>query len=76
MSKTFHGGARGADAALRELVDQQAPSRTDGVGTTFSQLLDQLRAALVVVPSAPPLRLALLADRSVRTDQLISRRTV
>jgi hypothetical protein len=37
-------------------------------------LLDELRAALLVAPDAPPLRLALLADRSVRTDQLTSRR--
>ncbi len=41
VSKTFHGGARAADAALRELVDRQAPSRTDGVGATFGQLLDR-----------------------------------
>jgi hypothetical protein len=38
-------------------------------------LLDQLCAALHVASDAPPLRLALHADRSVRTDQLISRRT-
>jgi hypothetical protein len=41
VSKTFHGGVREADAALRELVDQQAPSRTDGVGATFGQFLDE-----------------------------------
>ena len=37
-------------------------------------LLDELRAALLIAPDAPPLRLALLADRTVRTDQLTSRR--
>jgi len=41
VSKTFHGGARAADAALRDLIDAQAPSRTDGIGATFGQLLDQ-----------------------------------
>jgi integrase len=41
LSKTFHGPARAADDALRDLIDQQAPSRTDGVGATFGQLLDQ-----------------------------------
>lgn len=40
LSKTFHGGSRAADAALRDLVDEQAP-RTDGTGATFGQLLDQ-----------------------------------
>jgi integrase len=40
-SRTFHGPARAADQALRDLVDQQAPSRSDGVGATFGQLLDQ-----------------------------------
>ncbi|HTX01896.1 MAG TPA: site-specific integrase [Acidimicrobiales bacterium] len=40
-SKTFHGGAREADAALRALVESRAPSRTDGVGATFGQLLDE-----------------------------------
>ena len=34
-SKTFHGSARAADEALRDLIDQQAPSRSDGIGTTF-----------------------------------------
>ncbi len=41
VSKTFHGGARAADAALRDLVDHQAPSRTDGMGVTVGQLLDR-----------------------------------
>jgi integrase len=40
-SKTFHGSARAADEALRDLIDQQAPSRSDGLGATFGQLLDQ-----------------------------------
>ena len=39
-SKTFHGSARAADEALRDLIDQQAPSRSDGIGATFGQLLD------------------------------------
>jgi integrase len=41
LSRTFHGPARAADQALRDLVDEQAPSRSDGVGATFGQLLDQ-----------------------------------
>ncbi len=41
VSKTFHGGARAADAALRDLVDHQAPGRTDGMGVTVGQLLDR-----------------------------------
>ena len=41
VSRTFRGPARAADQALRDLVDQQAPSRSDGVGATFGQLLDQ-----------------------------------
>ena len=40
VSKTFHGNARAADRALRDLIDEQAPS-TDGAGATFGQLLDQ-----------------------------------
>jgi integrase len=41
LSKTFHGGSRAADSALRDLIDQQAPGRSDGVGVTFGQLLDK-----------------------------------
>jgi integrase len=41
FSETFHGAARAADQRLRDLIDQQAPSRSDGVGSTFGQLLDQ-----------------------------------
>jgi integrase len=41
ISKTVHGGARDADAAIRDLIDKQAPSRTDGLGVTIGQLLDK-----------------------------------
>ncbi|HXY43349.1 MAG TPA: hypothetical protein VEH29_04115, partial [Acidimicrobiales bacterium] len=41
VSKTFHGGARAAEAALRDLVDRNAPGRTDGMGITVGQLLDR-----------------------------------
>lgn len=41
LSKTFKGGARAADAALRDIIDQQVPVRSDGVGATFGQLLDE-----------------------------------
>ncbi len=41
LSRTFRGPARAADQAMRDLVDQQAPSRSDGVGATLGQLLDQ-----------------------------------
>ncbi len=40
-SKTFHGGARAAEDALRDLVDRYSGGRPDGVGATFSQLLDR-----------------------------------
>ena len=39
-SRRFHGAARVVDQALRDSVDEHAPSRSDGVGATFSQLLD------------------------------------
>lgn len=41
MSKTVHGGARDADAAIRDLIDKQAPTRADGLGVTLGQLLDK-----------------------------------
>jgi integrase len=41
LSKTFRGPARAADAALRELLEAQAPNRADGIGVTFGQLLDR-----------------------------------
>lgn len=40
LSKTVYGGARAADEALRELVDNRAP-RADGMGVSFGKLLDQ-----------------------------------
>jgi integrase len=40
VSTTFHGNARQADEALRELIEQQVPGRSDGAGVTISQLLD------------------------------------
>ena len=39
LSKTFHGSARAADEALRDLIDRQVPLRTDGHRVTVSQLL-------------------------------------
>ena len=41
LSKTFYGSARAADDALRDLVDQHGTNRADGVGATFSQLLER-----------------------------------
>jgi integrase len=41
ISRTFHGDARAADGALRDLVNSQAPNRLDGLGVTFGQLLDE-----------------------------------
>ncbi len=41
LSRTFHGGARAADAVLRDLVDQHAEGRSDGIGVTAGQLLDR-----------------------------------
>jgi len=40
VSKTFHGSAREADEALRDLIEQQVPGRSDGAGATVGQLLD------------------------------------
>jgi integrase len=41
VSKTVHGGAKAADQALRDLLDKQPPSRNDGIGVTFGQLLNR-----------------------------------
>ncbi|HLI57512.1 MAG TPA: hypothetical protein VKY26_10850, partial [Actinomycetota bacterium] len=38
VSRTFHGSAKGADAALRDLIDRQSPGRVDGLGVTVGQL--------------------------------------
>ncbi len=59
------------DASLIATLARRA-HMTDVV--SIHSLLDQLLAALLVAPDAPPLRLALPADRSARTDQSISRR--
>ena len=40
VSKTLHGTAREADEALRDLIEQQVPGRSDGAGATIGQLLD------------------------------------
>ncbi len=40
VSKTFRGSAREADEALRDLIEQQVPGRSDGAGATLGQLLD------------------------------------
>jgi len=41
ISRTFHGGARAADDALRDLVERYREGRPDGFGNTFGQLLDR-----------------------------------
>ena len=41
VSKTVHGGAKAADQTLRDLLDKQPPSRNDGIGVTFGQLLNR-----------------------------------
>ena len=41
LSRTFRGGSRAADGALRELVDKYGEAQQDGFGATFSQLLDR-----------------------------------
>lgn len=41
ISKTFHGAARAADDALRDLVDKYGEAQEDGFGATFGQLLDR-----------------------------------
>ncbi len=40
-TRTRASWSRSADAALRDLIDQQAPERSDGVGATLCQLLDR-----------------------------------
>jgi integrase len=41
ISRTIHGSASSADAAIRDLIDAQAPGRADGLGVTFAQLLER-----------------------------------
>ena len=41
ISRTVHGPAKAADAVLRDLIGSLAPGRADGLGVTFSQLLDR-----------------------------------
>lgn len=41
ISRTFHGGSRAADDALRELVEKYGDGRPDGWGMTVGQLFDQ-----------------------------------
>ncbi len=41
ISRTFHGGSRAADDALRGLVERYGDDNPDGFGTTFGQLLDR-----------------------------------
>jgi integrase len=41
ISKTFHGGSRAADDALRDLVEKYGEGRPDGFGATVGQLLDR-----------------------------------
>jgi integrase len=40
VSKAFHGNVREADEALRDMIEQLVPGRSDGMGATFGQLLD------------------------------------
>ncbi len=42
LSKTVYGGAKAANEVLRDLIENKAP-RTDGMGVSFGQLLDQWR---------------------------------
>ncbi|HML01063.1 MAG TPA: N-terminal phage integrase SAM-like domain-containing protein, partial [Acidimicrobiales bacterium] len=41
VSKTFHGGSRAADDALRDLVEKYSDGSPDGFGATVGQLLDR-----------------------------------
>jgi integrase len=41
ISKTFRGGSREADSALRDLVHKYGEGSPDGFGATFGQLLDK-----------------------------------
>lgn len=41
LSKTFHGSAKAADRALRDLVEKFSDASPDGIRATFDQLLDR-----------------------------------
>lgn len=41
ISKTVYGGARDADAALREMIDSLGPAEAEARSATFSQLIDR-----------------------------------
>jgi len=41
LSKTFHGSAKAADRALRDLVERFSDASPDGIRATFDQLLDR-----------------------------------
>jgi integrase len=41
LSRTFHGPARAADDALRDLVDKYGDGSEDGIGAAFGHLLDK-----------------------------------
>ena len=41
ISKTFYGSARGADDALRDLLEKYRHGRPDGIGASLSDVLDR-----------------------------------
>jgi integrase len=41
LSQTFHGPARGADEALRDMLDRKVPLNAEGIGVSMSQLLNR-----------------------------------
>jgi hypothetical protein len=41
LSRTFRGPSRAANQALRDLLDLEAPFRSDGAAAPFGQLIDQ-----------------------------------
>ena len=53
VSKTFHVSAREADEALRDMIEQQVPGRSDGAGATVGQLLDAWLSECVRMDLSP-----------------------
>ena len=55
LSRTFHGSARAADDAMRDLVDKHGDGSGDGIGATFGQLLEpRLRVTALLLQFALP----------------------
>jgi integrase len=52
-SKTVHGSARDADAALREMIDSFGPTQVEALGVTVGELLDRWLEECVRLDASP-----------------------